>query len=80
LDVLYGGLRISKLEFLIPKKIFKKISAVCSSSVLVIKIQNNPGSGLDSLEMLDPDPDSMNLDPQLCMEGTKAQWYLVADA
>jgi len=30
--------------------------------------------------MLDPDPDSMNPDPQLCMEGTMAQWYLVAYA
>jgi len=31
-------------------------------------------------DSMDPDPDSMNPDPQLCMEGTMAQWYLVAYA
>ncbi len=40
LDVLYGELGISKLQFLVNKRF------------------------ADSLEKLDPDPDSMNPDPQ----------------
>jgi hypothetical protein len=46
LDVLYGGLGIGKLQFLIKKK-KKKISAVISFQFL-----ESPGS------VLDPDPDS----------------------
>ncbi len=46
-------------------KEIKKISAVlCFFSFLVIKILDP-----DSLEMLDPDPDAMNPDPQLCFAG-----------
>jgi hypothetical protein len=51
LDVLYGGLGISKLKFLI------------NCIILVIKTLD-PES--DSLEMLDPDPDSENQAPQHC--------------
>ncbi len=62
LDVVYGGLGISKLPFLIKKE--KKISDVFFLQFLVIKTLDP-----DSLEMLDPDPypnpDSMNPpDPQ----------------
>ncbi len=50
LDVLYGGLGISKLPFLIKEELFKKIQLLC----LVIKtLDPDP----DSLERLDPDPD-----------------------
>ncbi len=59
MDVLLGGLGISKLQFLIKKK--KKISAVFfSTSIFVIKPLDP-----DSLEMLDPDPDSLN---RYCIE------------
>jgi hypothetical protein len=47
---------------------------------------HNPASGLypdpyldpnpDSLEMLDPDPDSMYPDPQLCFWGFDHQFYV----
>jgi hypothetical protein len=62
LDVLYGGLGIRKLQFLIRKK--NNLSAVFLFLFLAIKtLDSEP----DSLEMLDPDPyrdpDSMNPDP-----------------
>ncbi len=68
LNVLYGGLGISKLQFLIKKR-YTKLSAVFFSSIFG---HQKPVSGLDpdlypdrdSLEMLDPDPNSMNPDPQ----------------
>jgi hypothetical protein len=47
-DVLYGGLGISKLQFLIKKELLKKFQLQC----LVMKTPDP-----DSLEMLDPDPD-----------------------
>ncbi len=53
LDIRYGGLGISKLQFLI-KKGFKKISAVFFSSIFG---HQNPGSGLDP----DPYPDSLEM-------------------
>jgi hypothetical protein len=66
-DVLYGGLGISKLQFLLQHK---KISAVFFQ-FLVIKTLHpylDPEPDPDSLEMLDSDPyldlDSMKLDPQ----------------
>jgi hypothetical protein len=64
LDVLYGGLRKSKLQFLIKKK-YRKFSAVFFSSVF-----GHQHPHTYSLKVLDPDPytdpDSMNLDPQVC--------------
>jgi hypothetical protein len=73
LDVLYGGLGISKLQFLIKEEI-KKFQAVIFQ-VLVIKTLDpkpdpypdpdpdslktlDPYPDLDSLKMLDLDPDS----------------------
>ncbi len=68
LYVLYGGLGISKLQFLIKKD--KNIFQLYSSSSVFG--HQNPGSGLDpdsdSFEKLDTDPDSMNPDPQLCLQ------------
>jgi hypothetical protein len=67
LDVLYEGLEISKLQFLIKEKYLKNLLAVFFLQFLVIKtLDPDP----DSLEMLDPDPyqDSMSPDPQLCFE------------
>ncbi len=57
LDVLYGGLGIIKLQFLIKKELLKKFELQC----LVMKTLD---PDQESLEMLDPDPDSMNLEPQ----------------
>jgi hypothetical protein len=63
LGVLNGGLGISELQFLIKKE--KKKIVVFFSSIFC---HQNPGSisfsDPDSLEMLDPDPDSMKPDPQ----------------
>jgi hypothetical protein len=84
-DVLYGGLGISKLQFLIWKRYL-------FSAVFFLHFfgHQNSGSGLgtDSLEMLDPDPypdsDSVNLDAQHRvgknpgLKKNPAQWvYLV---
>jgi hypothetical protein len=55
LDVLYGGLGIGKLYFLIQKK-FNFIFNFWSLK-LRIRIGIQP-------KMLDPDPDEMNADPQ----------------
>jgi hypothetical protein len=61
LDVLYGGIGISKLQVLIKKK--EKFSVVHFSSVFG---QQNPGSGLDTDKDLYPnrdpypDPDSFS--------------------
>jgi hypothetical protein len=53
LDVLYEGLGISELKFLIPKR--KIIIFSCILLNLGIKtLDSNPDP--DSLEMLDPDP------------------------
>ncbi len=66
LDVLYGGLEISILQFFLSKKDIKKFSTVFFFFSFG---HQNPGFGLDtdpdSLEMLDPDLDSMSPDPQL---------------
>jgi hypothetical protein len=64
LDLLYGGLVISKLQFFI-----KKYQFFFSYKSLSIFGHQNPGSGLESdqysaYKMLDPDPDSMNADPK----------------
>ncbi len=76
LDVLYEGLRISKLQFLI-----KKDSKNFQLYFFVFSVwSSNPESGLDpdpdSLKMLDPDPypdpESMNPDPQHCFAETGA--------
>ncbi len=56
LGVLYGGLGISKLQFLI-KKIEKKISSYKFFSILCHQtLDPDPGSGSASRKMLDPDP------------------------
>ncbi len=54
LDILYGGLGISKLQFLIKK--IKKFPPVVYFGLKTLN--------LDSLEIMDPDPDFMNPDPQ----------------
>ncbi len=67
LEVLYGGLGISKMQYLI-----QKISIFFSCKFVPILGHKNPGFGLDldgysliSLKCwLDPDPDSMNPDPK----------------
>ncbi len=70
LDVLYEGLGIGKLYFLI-QKIFLKISAVIFLQFLVIKaLDQDPywiRIGIQP-KMLDPDPDEMNADPQPCLQ------------
>ncbi len=69
LDILYGGLGINKLQFLILKK--KKISAVIIIQFLVIKaldpywIRIRIGLQHQTLDP-DPDPEKMNTDPQPC--------------
>jgi hypothetical protein len=75
LNVLYGSLGISKLQFLIKKRYIKNFKLYFFLQFLVIKtldpdpyLNPNPCSYPDSLEMLDsdpyPDPDSINADPQ----------------
>jgi hypothetical protein len=56
LDVLYGGQGMSKFQFFFQKQNLKKFPAVFFSSDFD---HQNP-------RWLDPDPDSMNPDPQLC--------------
>ncbi len=69
LDILYGGLGIGKLQFLIKKINF--FSAVICFQFLVIKalvpdwIRIRIRIGVHP-QMLDPDPDEMNADPQPC--------------
>ncbi len=68
LYVLYEGLGISKFKFLI-KRYKKHFSAVFCFHFLVIEtLDPDPVPDPDSLEMLglDPDPYSMNPDPQHC--------------
>jgi hypothetical protein len=56
LDVLYGGLGISKLQFLI-KKEEKKFQLYFFLQILVIKtLDPYPDPDSNSLEILDPDP------------------------
>ncbi len=64
LDFLYEGLGISKFQFSIRKR-YKKISVVFCFHFLVIKTLD-PDPEPDSLELLGPDPDLMNPDPQHC--------------
>jgi hypothetical protein len=65
LDVLYGGLGISKMPFW-SKKDIKKFSAVFFSLIFV---HQNPGSGSGSgfPKVLDPYP-YLNPDPQHCID------------
>jgi hypothetical protein len=66
LDILYGGLGIGKLQFLIKKK---KFSAVIFFQFLVIKALDPDWIRIRigvHPKMLDPDPDEMNTDPQPC--------------
>ncbi len=67
LDILYGGLWIGKLQFLIKKNIYKNFQLVFFLQFLVIKALD-PDSiririGVHP-KMLDPDPDEMSTDPQ----------------
>jgi hypothetical protein len=68
LDILYGGLGIGKLQFLIKIKI-KKIFCCNFFQFLVIKaldpdwIRIRIRIGVHP-KMLDPDPEKMNTDPQ----------------
>ncbi len=64
LDVFYEGLGISKLQFL-KKKSNNKFSAVFFQFLVIKTLDLDPD--LDSLEMLGPDPDSMNPDSQHCL-------------
>ncbi len=59
LNVLYGGLGIGKLQFLIKKK--KKNSAAIFFNFWPLKPWIRIGI---QPKMLDPDPDEMNADPQ----------------
>ncbi len=61
-DGLQGGLGISKLKFSIKKRSEKNLSAVFLQ-FLAIKTRD-PDPDPDPLDMLDPDRNSMNLDPQ----------------
>jgi hypothetical protein len=66
LDILYGGLGIGKLQFLIIKK-YKKISAAIFFNFWSLKPWIRIGSGSRigvHPKMLDPDPEKMNMDPQ----------------
>jgi hypothetical protein len=64
LDILYGGLGIGKLQFLIKKKL-NFFSAVIFSQFLVIKALDPDWIRIGvHPKMLDPDPDEMNADPQ----------------
>ncbi len=59
LDVLYGGVGISKLQFLNKKYQFFSLNFWSSKPWSWIRMGIEP-------KMLDPDPDSMNLDPKHC--------------
>jgi hypothetical protein len=60
LDILYGGLGIGKLHFLILKNLFIfQLLLFFWSSKPWIRFGSQP-------KMLDPDPDQMNTDPKLC--------------
>ncbi len=63
LYVLYAGLGISKLLFLI-KKYILNISLFFGGVLIIKNLDPDP----DSLEMLDLDPDSMYKDSQHCLE------------
>jgi hypothetical protein len=69
LNVLYGGLGIGKLQFLILKK-FNFFSAVIIFQFLVIKALDPDWIRIGiQPKMLNPDSDEMNADPQPCLEG-----------
>jgi hypothetical protein len=77
LDVLYGGLGISKLQFLM-KKERKKIFSCIFFFILVIETLD-PYLDPNSLEMLDPDPypDSIHNTANKCNNESRepAVWY-----
>jgi hypothetical protein len=64
LDILYGGLGIGKLQFLI-KKIKIKISAIIFFNFWSLKPWIRIGLQPQTLDP-DPDPEKMNTDPQPC--------------
>jgi hypothetical protein len=59
-DILYGGLGIGKLQFLIKNNFF---SALIFFNFWSLKPWNRIRIGVQP-KMLDPDPDEMNADPQ----------------
>jgi hypothetical protein len=69
LEILYGGLGIGELQFLIKKK-FKFFSAVIFFQFLVSKALDPDWIririGLQP-QTLDPDPEKMNTDPKPCL-------------
>jgi hypothetical protein len=71
LDILYGGLGIGKMQFLI-KKNKENLSAVVLFLFLVIKALDPDWIririGLQP-QTLDPDPEKINTDPQPCLPG-----------
>jgi hypothetical protein len=69
LDILYGGLGIGKLQFLIKKNLIF-FSAVIFFQFLVIKALDPDWIRIRigvHPKMLDPDPEKMNTDPQPCL-------------
>ncbi len=66
LDILYGGLGIGKLQFLIKKNLIF-FSAVIFFQFWSLKPWIRIGV---QPKMLDPDPDEMNADPQPCFEAS----------
>ncbi len=61
LDILYGGLGIGKLQFLIKKKAKKIFSCKIFSNFWTLKPWIRIGL---QHQTLDPDPEKMNTDPQ----------------
>jgi hypothetical protein len=70
LDILYGGLGIDKLQFLIKKNIKKFFSCIFVFNFWSLKTWIRIRIGVHP-KMLgpDPDPDEMNADPQPWLDG-----------
>ncbi len=74
LDILYGGLGIDKMQFLIPNFFFFQLKFFFQ--FLVIKaldpdwIRIRIRNGLQP-QPLDPDPEKMNTDPKPCVTGVQ---------
>ena len=84
LDILYGGLGIGKLQFLIKKKFTFFSAVIFFLQFLVIKALDPYWSriririGLQR-QTLDPDPEKMNTDPQHCLKVHKRENFLGSD-
>jgi hypothetical protein len=75
LDVILGGLEISKLQFLIKKGKFLVIKTLDPEPDPESLDMLDPDP--DSLDMLDPDPDSMNPDLRNNTDRHNAYWSYV---